>query len=107
MNQAAFLRDFDAAAVGAFLGAGMADDAVYTAPGGGAGVACRVLVDRDVEDFGDDAAPVSLRRTRITFQRAEVEPVAMAQVVIGAETFTLAKRVRFDESLSVWWVQHG
>lgn len=107
MSQAAFLRDFDAAAVGAFLDAGIADDATYIAPGGGAGVACHVLVDRNVEDFGEDDAPVSLRRTRITFQRAQVEPVPMGQVAIGAEIFTLAKRTRYDESLSAWWVQHG
>lgn len=107
MSQKDFLREFDAAAIGAFLDGGMADDATYTPPGGGAGVPCQVLVDRDVEDFGEDDAPVSLRRTRIAFQRAEVEPVAMGQVVVGAETFTLAKRTRYDESLSAWWVQHG
>lgn len=106
MSQNDFLREFDADAFATFLGAGMGDSATYTAPAG-APVACTVLVDRDVEDYGEDDAPVSLRRTRITFQRAEVEPVGMGQVVIGAETFTLAKRARYDESISAWWVQHG
>jgi len=138
MSQAAFLRQFDAMAFGAFANAGLADAARYLTPAqvqvlaqiaahdpdspdeppaAPAPVACTVLVDHNVEDFGDDAAPVSVYRTRITFQRAELVPEQGGQVSIldSADAVTgvyvLVQRTgRNDESASAWWVQevpHG
>lgn len=110
MSQAEFLRSFDAMAFGAFGGAGLADAATYLPLGSGPGDApaeCLVLVDRNVEDFGNDLAPVSTLRTRVTFQRADVEPVEGGAVTVGSETFILVQRTRADESVSAWWVQHG
>ena len=116
MSQAAFLRAFDAAAFGAFAAAGIADAAEYLAPNAAPGyppTPCTVLVDRDVEDFGEDVAPVSAFRTRITFQRLEVTAeeggvVSLLDAAgLVAEVFTLAQRTRHDEGISAWWVQHG
>lgn len=105
MSQRDFLQSFDAYAFGAFFDAGMADAATYTPLEGGAGVACRVLVDRGVRDFGDDFAPVSTFRVLVTFQLAQVTPSEGGTVAIGTETFTLVQRVRADESISQWGVQ--
>lgn len=113
MNQTAFLRDFDAHAVAAFFGTGLADAATYVAdPAAGPAqdaVPCTVLVDRDVTDFGDDLAPISVPLVLASFQRAEVEPVAGAQITLTAtgEIFDLVRRVRADESISRWEVQHA
>lgn len=113
MSQKEFLQEFDDFAFEEFLDAGLADSAMYypKPPAGGGPapepVPCTVLVDRNVEDFGDDAAPVSALRTRVTFQRAQVEPDGGARVVVDGEAFTLAGRARQDESISAWWVQHA
>lgn len=135
MSQAAFLAQFDAAAFGVFASAGIADAATYLSPAALADldaiaaydpedpeadppppapvpVACTVLVDRNVEDFGDEGAPVSVQRTRITVQRAEITPEQGGQVSVlddagaVAEVFELVQRTRdSDESRSAWWVQ--
>lgn len=135
MSQAAFLRDFDARVFGVFAGAGLADAGRYLSPAALADleaieahdpedpdappppavpvpVSCTVLVDRDVEDFGDDGAPVSVPRTRITFQRAELEPEQGGRVALldtggwAVETFELVQRTQpTDESRTAWWVQ--
>lgn len=115
MSQTAFLRDFDAQAIAAFFGSGLADAATYVAnPAADPAqdpVPCTVLVDRDVTDFGDDLAPVSVPVVLVTFQRAEVDPQAGdagAQVTLTAtgEVFDLIRRVRADESICRWEVQH-
>ena len=129
MSQEAFLRDFDAGAFTAFADAGLADAATYLSPAARAArqaiadhdpddpdapappdapvpLACTVLVDRNVEDFGDDLAPVSVGRTRLTVQRAEFEPEAGGKVTVGAAVYTLVQRTRSDESASAWWVSH-
>lgn len=111
MSQAAFLRDFDAMAFGAFAGAGLADAASYlphdAAPGADP-LPCTVLVDRNVVDFDAEAVgSVNLRRTRVTFQRAEVTPREGGKVTVDGETFTLVQREREDSSASAWWVQAG
>ncbi|WP_298580591.1 hypothetical protein [uncultured Luteimonas sp.] len=116
MSQRAFLQAFDAAAFGTFAAAGIADAAEYLAPDAAPGapaVPCTVLVDRNVEDFGDDIAPVSAFRTRITFQVSELaaEEGGVVSLLDAAglvtESFTLAQRTRHDEGISAWWVQHG
>lgn len=116
MNQRAFLQAFDAAAFGAFAAAGIADAAEYLAPAAAPDavpVPCTVLVDRDVADYGDEVAPVSVFRTRITFQLIEVVPDegGVVSLLDGAglvaESFALAQRTRHDEGISAWWVQHA
>jgi len=116
MSQRAFMQAFDAAAFSLFATAGLADAAEYLAPDAAPGTLpapCTVLVDRDVEDFGDEVAPVSTFRTRITFQRLEVtaEEGGVVSLLDAAglvtEVFTLAQRTRHDEGISAWWVQHG
>lgn len=109
MSQEAFLRQFDAAAFGAFFAAGLADSAAYLPPGAAPGATptqCTVLVDHNVVDFDAEAVGnVSLRRTRVAFQLREVSPAEGGQVTIGANTYTLVQRERDDGSLSAWWVQ--
>lgn len=108
MSQKAFLRELDGELVGAFMAAGMADEALYTPAGGGAAVACEVLVDRDVRDYGDDVAPVGTSYTLIAFQRSQVEPQRGATVVVDpdgdAEVFTLDAETKRDESMARWVV---
>jgi len=108
MSQRVFLRDFDATAFEAFLGAGLADEALYTPPGANAAVACQVLVDRDVRDYGNDAAAVGTSYTVVTFRRSQVDPQRGARVVVdptgAANAFTLDAEVKRDESMSRWVV---
>lgn len=104
MSQTSFLRDFDALAFGAFMATGMADAAMYTAPAGGAAVACQVLVDRDVRNYGDDLAPVATSYTLVSFQRSQVQPSLRGVVLIEGESFELAQEVLRDESVSRWVV---
>ena len=104
MSQAKFLEDFDAAAFGDFLAAGLADVATYTAPSGGAAIPCDVLVDRNVRDFGEDASPVATSFTLVSFQRAQVTPARGGTVVVEGEPFMLDAEVRNDESISRWVV---
>lgn len=128
MSQAAFLRSFDAQAFAGFLASGLADAARYLSPAALEAIAghdpdapdapplpepqpCTVLVDRAVADFGDDGAPVSVERIRVTFLGAEVAPERLGRVTLlddagnAAETFELAQRVSADESAHAWWVK--
>ena len=105
MSQIAFMKDMDAAIIGAFLDAGMADTATYTPPGGGAGVACNVLVDRNLVQYGADGAPVATRRTAVTFQLAEVaSPERLGKVVVDGSEYELDFEDANDGSLSRWLV---
>lgn len=105
MSQRAWKQSFDAAAFAAF-GDAMTDAAIYTPPGPGASVDCRVLVDEGMGVFGDDAAPVSVFRISVAFQLAQVTPEAGGTVVIDGTTFTLVQRLeKSDASLSYWGVQ--
>lgn len=104
MSQAAFLRDLDDQLMGAFHGAGLADDATYTPPGGAA-VPCRVYVDRDPATLALNGVEVAGNRIMIGILRAEVDrPDIGGQLVIGSETFALEDRIRHDESLTRWVV---
>lgn len=120
MNQQAWMRNFDAHAIGTtFFGAGIADSATYTPPDDPDAdpdadppapapepVSCTVLVDRDVQDFGADAAAVATLTTLVTLQRSQVEPAAGGTVALaGGETFVLVHQVRRDESISAWAVE--
>lgn len=105
MGQVATLRALDAAIVGAFADAGMADAATYT-PATGAAVACTVLVDRAAQFFGDVGEVVG-RRTVVTMFLAEVPSPARGGVVTltdGGEQFRLSELDLLDDSMSRWVV---
>ncbi len=108
MSEAVFKAEFDAGFFGSWGGAMGGIDALYTPPGG-AEVTVQVLVDTDVEQFtADDEAPVSHFATVLTFRRAQVEPQAMAVVVVDGQAYRLVQRVGgSDQSLSRWGVQHA
>lgn len=112
MNQRAFLQSFDAAIIGAFAEAGMADAAGYLAPNAAPGAppaACMVLVDRDVEIFGEESPDVAMRRIVVTLFRGTVEPAQFGIVTLDAtgEVFQLEAKLDEDESRSRWVVSHG
>lgn len=73
-------------------------------------VPCTVLVDRDVQQFGDgDLTPVAAPAVHVTFQRAEIEPAGGGLVQVDGDTVTLrlVRRVRQDESRSEWEVEYA
>lgn len=112
MNQRAFLQEFDAAIVGGLAGAGMADAAGYLAPAAAPGTeatACTVLVDRDVEIFGEESPDVATRHVVVTLFRADVTPKQFGTVTLdaGGEVFRLEAKLDEDESKSRWVVTHG
>jgi hypothetical protein len=103
MSQRAFLRSIDDQIMGAMLGAGMADSAVYE--GGAGAVSCSAYVDRAAQVFGDDEAEVAGVQTLVTFCLAEVGTLEVgARVTVDGEAFELVKMIREDESLSTWVV---
>ncbi|MEO6518828.1 MAG: hypothetical protein ABIO17_07545 [Pseudoxanthomonas sp.] len=107
MSQKDFLRDFDAAAVACFHSAGIADTATYRATVADLPVACVVLVDRNVRDYGDDLAPVAVPKTLVLFQLAQVSPKRGGLVLVHGEEFALDAEVRRDESVSQWVVANA
>jgi hypothetical protein len=105
MGQVATLRALDAAIVGAFVDAGMADAATY-APANGAAVPCTVLVDRAAQFFGDVGEVVG-RRIVVSLFLAEVPSPARGGVVTlndGGEQFRLNELDLLDDSMSRWVV---
>jgi hypothetical protein len=108
VSQKVFLRELDRVLIDTFWAVGMADDAVYTEPGGGFARPCQVLVDHDVRDYGEEAAQVGTAYTLITFQRSQVTPRRGGSVVVGAigdtQRFILDAEVKRDESMSRWVV---
>ena len=101
MSQAGFLRDIDEQLMGAFHAAGLADDAEYTAPTGGAAVPCRVYVDRDPAMLAMNGVEVAGNRVMVGFLRAEIDrPDIGGVVVIDGESFVLEARIRHDESMA-------
>lgn len=105
MSQAAFLRDLDNQLMGAFHAAGLADDATYTAPSGGAAVPCRVYVDRDPATLELNGVDVAGNRVMVGILRAEIDrPDIGGVLVIEGDNFVLESRIRNDESLTRWVV---
>lgn len=105
MSEAAFMRSFDAAFFKAWAGVVGSLAGVYVSPGGTATLV-QVLKESRTVDFGDAYAPVSLLRTVVIFQRAQVEPEIQGTVQVDGVTYTLAQRLEDgDESLSKWMVQ--
>lgn len=107
MSQKAFLQGLDALMFGAFKAAGVADAATYEFPPGTA-VPCTVLLDEDVQDFGDDDAPVSAPFDRVTLQLSEVTPRAggIVQITATGDRLKLERRLGGDSSASQWVVLH-
>jgi hypothetical protein len=102
MSQRAALQAMDAAIVGAFAAAGMADAATYTPPGGGVAVPCEVMVDRNLEIGAD----VPTRGIVVAMQLAQVPAPARGGVVaVDGEQLRLVAKVEGDESLERWEAQ--
>jgi len=73
-------------------------------------VPCVVLVDRDVQQFTDgDMAAVSAPATVVTFLGGAVSPDTggLVQVEGDSVALRLVRRIRADESRSVWEVEHA
>lgn len=106
MSQKAFLADFDAALVGSFKAAGMADSAVYSAPNGqlGAGVPCDVMVDRGNQAWGDDPMPVAADSVTVRFQRAQVVPMKGGFLEVDGDRYRLTDLLNDDGSMIHWAV---
>lgn len=108
MSQRDALRDMDDALMGAFKGAGMADDALYTAPGGGTPIPCEVLVDEGIAEYGEDLVTVVGRRTLVGLLLRQVPaPVRGATLLVDGVTYTLDVLESRDQSMSRWVVTHG
>ena len=102
MSQIAALQALDAEIIGAFVDAGLADAAVYTPPGGGAGIACEVMVDRGQVVYGADGDEVAGLRTLVTFQLAQLTPERGGVVVVDGSTLTLDSEDDNDKAMARW-----
>lgn len=108
MSQRETIRDLDASLIAAFKDAGLADDAVYTPPGGGAPIACEVLVDEGIAEFGEDLATVVGRRTLVSLMLRQVpNPVREATVLVDGVTYVLDTPESRDQSIDRWVVSRG
>ena len=103
-----FNASFDALAVGAFRGAGLADDAMYTPSTGGLAIPCKVFVDRGVVLQGTQSQVIT-DTTLITAFVADIgaAPKGGARFQIGAERFTVDSINNKDESRYVCVVKPG
>ncbi|KAA2285429.1 head-tail joining protein [Arenimonas fontis] len=107
MSQRDALRDMDDTLLAAFKAAGLADDAVYTPPGGDP-ISCDVMVDEGIAEFGEDLATVVGRRTMVSLLLRQVpDPVRGATVLVDGTTYTLDIPESRDQSISRWVVTHG
>lgn len=120
MNQRALLQSLDASISAAFASAGMADAALYlpeaTVPPAvpaPVAAACTVLVDRDIEIYGQEQPDVATRHVVVTLFRGEVEPAQYGTVTLvdtltglAGEAFRLEAKLDEDESKSRWVVSH-
>lgn len=102
------LAAIDAAIHGAMRATGLADVAIYTAPGDPQQIPCRVYVNRSMQQMGD-FGQVSAPRTLVEIMKADVpDPVKGAMVVIAGERFRLeSEEAGTDESISRWVVGRG
>ncbi|WP_312321005.1 hypothetical protein [Stenotrophomonas sp.] len=107
MSQREFLADLDATLHAGLAVAGMADTGQYTPPGGGASVLCQVYVDRDVETIGGLRQFVANRVEIAYVRHAGFAPAKDGTVIVDGATFTNAKIVSDDGSLSRWMVRSG
>jgi len=93
------LAALDARIVRTFKATGVADSATLN------GAACDVMIDRNVQVFGDNGEIVGPRDVA-TFLRSEVAPMRGGMLVVGSDTWTLEKKTTQDESLSEWILNH-
>ena len=107
MSEASWMQAFDQAFYGAFAAVVGTLDATYTPPPGGPGsaVTVQVLKDVNVEQFGEDGAPIAFHAVVLTFRRQQVEPATRATVTVGGQTYNLAQHIGGDDSLSRWSVR--
>lgn len=101
------LASLDDACFAAFLGAGLADAAVFYPDGDGVGIPCKVLLDRSIQ-FQNQTSGVVSNATTITVRRAEIgraDPDTDSFFTIGAETFVVDRLIETsDESRAVLMV---
>lgn len=94
-----WLNEFAGLAADTFLAVGIADEASFVAHAGATEVACRVMVDRDVEAFGFDSR-VAARMVVISALVADVgSPRRGAAFVIGSERFVVDAVLDADEGM--------
>ncbi|MGL4963181.1 MAG: head-tail joining protein [Inquilinus sp.] len=93
-----------AAMVDALFGnADLARDAVYTPPGGGAGIPCRVVPSRPTAEMEFSGMRISQQTALFDVRQAEVPaPKAEGQLVIGAETFVVQSAPKLDRERLIW-----
>lgn len=105
--------EMDALIFSAMADAGLSDLGWYVPPGQPttAAVQCNVMIDRDVEIYGDEQTEVAARVVTASFQRFQVDPKRGGTIVLGldplsptAERFAVKDQLSLDESLSVWMV---
>jgi hypothetical protein len=80
--------------------------AVYTPPGGGAGVACTIVSDgRDVGQSADDPRPLVGQRT-FTVRKSELPSPAFGGVFVleGGGTFTISNRPLSPDPEGLEWL---
>jgi hypothetical protein len=110
-GQEAFLRDLDATIVAGLVDAGLADGlAVYTPPGPDPtpieGV--RVVMDHDVQFFGDGPGQVTGTRTVVRLECSQVPaPAAGGTLLIGSRTWTLFEPISREPGISSKWTVTG
>lgn len=104
MSQRATLQALDAQLVDAFKGAGLADAGTYTPPGGGGAVAVDVMIDREVQIFGDEGSDIPAPAVVVTLFLAQVTPARGGTVVADGDTFKLCDEIARDESRVRWTV---
>ncbi len=104
MSQRQTLQAMDAAMVDAFKGVGLADAGTYTPPGGGAAVEVDVMVDREVQLFGDEGADIPAPAVVVTLFLAQVTPARGGVVTVDGDSFKLCDEIARDESRVRWTV---
>jgi hypothetical protein len=95
---------FSAAVDAIFADANMAVAAVYTPPGGGAAVPCRVMRNRRDQEFSaiEVGRPISSGDV-IDVRASEVTPLGGGAFTIGAETLTIVSDpVTLDPDRLIW-----
>lgn len=109
MSQRAFLAAFDAQAHAAFAAAGLADEGQYTAPGGGAPVPVRVMMDRTTQQVGEFGT-VNAPMVTVAYLLADLAPGELdvrGRLVVDGDTYINQREIDNDGSLSRWEVRHG
>ena len=105
-----FNAAFDALAVGAFQGVGLADDAHYTRSTGGPSIPCRIFIDRGVVLQGTQSQVITdttLITCFVADVGADLSPGARFVLDGTGERFTVDTLNNKDESRYVCIVKPG